>query len=246
MQVKSQEKMQEKIIKLTELQNIDSKLTAIEKSKGNLPYIVNELTAELDIINSEIVELEKAKGELENSFKESKSAIESSRIMLEKYKVQRNMVTNNKEYEALIKEIEYRENVVIEEEQNTKIITENIVKNSTDLEQKIKISNEKNNTLQEKQTQLAEKLAETSEEEKSLKEKRNLLVAKIDKHLYNLYQRIYGSKGQVAVVPANGGFCGGCFTVLPSQKLSELKRADSIVQCDACSRILFYEIKDVN
>ena len=58
------------------------------------------------------------------------------------------------------------------------------------------------------------------EEEKQLKEKRIILVAKIDKHLYNLYRRIYDSKEQVAVVPANEGHCGGCFTILPSQKLS--------------------------
>ncbi|MBU4485771.1 MAG: hypothetical protein KKD38_02475, partial [Candidatus Delongbacteria bacterium] len=113
-------------------------------------------------------------------------------------------------------------------------------------QQRVKITEDKTAILTEKQTRLNKKLTETYEEEKSLKEKRNLLVAKTDKHLYNLYRRIYGSKGQVAVVPANEGYCGGCFTILPSQKLSELKRAESIVQCDACSRILFYEIKDAN
>jgi len=246
MQSKPLEKMQEKIKKLTELQSIDSKLSAIEKSKGNLPYIVNDLTDEINVNNSEIADLENLKNELENSLKESKSTIESSRIMLEKYKNQRNMVTNNKEYEALIKEIEFREELVVDEEQNIKTLTENIIKNSSVLEAKTKQVAEKIQLLNEKKTQLEEKLAETSEEQKILEEKRNNLVAKIDKHLYNLYERIYGSKGQVAVVPANEGHCGGCFTVLPSQKLSELKRADSIVQCDACSRILFYEIKNAN
>ena len=246
MQVKSQEKMPEKIKKLAELQSIDSKLSFIEKSKGNLPYIVNELTQEISESNYEIAGLENLKTELENSLKESKSTIESSRIMLEKYKNQRNMVTNNKEYEALIKEIEFREGLVVEEEQNVKNMSENIIKNSTVLESKTKAVAEKIQMLNEKKNQLEEKLAETSEEQKILEEKRNNLVAKIDKHLYNLYERIYGSKGQVAVVPANEGHCGGCFTILPSQKLSELKRAESIVQCDACSRILFYEIKDAN
>jgi uncharacterized protein len=246
MQVKSQEKMPEKIKKLAELQSIDSKLSFIEKSKGNLPYIVNELTQEISESNYEIAGLENLKTELENSLKDSKSTIESSRIMLEKYKNQRNMVTNNKEYEALIKEIEFREGLVVEEEQNVKNMSENIIKNSTVLESKTKAVAEKIQMLNEKKNQLEEKLAETSEEQKILEEKRNNLVAKIDKHLYNLYERIYGSKGQVAVVPANEGHCGGCFTILPSQKLSELKRAESIVQCDACSRILFYEIKDAN
>jgi uncharacterized protein len=246
MQNKSLEKMQEKIKKLIELQNIDSKLTSIEKSKGNLPYIVNEPKQEIESINADVSELEKNKDDLENALKEAKTTIESSRIMLEKYKVQRNMVTNNKEYEALIKEIEFRESLVIEEELKTRELADNIQKNNSELEVKVKISSEKSMMLKEKQTQLEEKLAETYEEQKSLEEKRKNLVAKTDKHLYNLYVRIYGSKGQIAVVPANEGHCGGCFTVLPSQKLSELKRAESIVQCDACSRILYYEVKDAD
>lgn len=246
MQVKHQEKMQEKIKKLTELQNIDSKLTSIERSKGNLPYIVNELKQEIESINSDISELEKNKENLDNALKEAKKTIESSRIMLEKYKVQRNMVTNNKEYEALIKEIEFREGLVVQEEQNTREFSESILKTNSELEAKSKISAEKSQILQEKLKQLEEKLGETFEEQKSLEEKRKNLVAKTDKHLYNLYVRIYGSKGQLAVVSANEGHCGGCFTVLPSQKLSELKRAESIVQCDACSRILYYEVKNAD
>ena len=59
--------------------------------------------------------------------------------------------------------------------------------------------------------------------------------------MYNLYKRIFNSKGKKAVVSGQDGFCGGCFTVLPSQKLSELRRMDSLVQCDACNRILTYE-----
>ncbi|MBU4486690.1 MAG: hypothetical protein KKD38_07150, partial [Candidatus Delongbacteria bacterium] len=121
-----QEKMQEKIKKLAELQSIDSKITAIEKSKGNLPYIVNELTSEIEVINSEVTELENTKNELDEALRESKNAIENSKIMLEKYKTQRNMVTNNKEYEALIKEIDFRETIVIEEEQKSKELVEKI------------------------------------------------------------------------------------------------------------------------
>ena len=108
------------------------------------------------------------------------------------------------------------------------------------IEENTKLLEEKVAGLSEKQQQLDEKLAETADEEKKLAEKRNKLVAKIDKHLYNLYERIYRSKNQAAVVPADEGHCGGCFTMLPSQKLSELKRGDSIVQCDTCSRILIY------
>jgi uncharacterized protein len=240
------ETMKEKIRKLSELQTIDSGIMAIEKSKGNLPFLVDELKKEIDFLTVEISEYETERTAVENSMKESKTLIESSKILLEKYKNQRNMVTNNREYEALIKEIDFRENLVVEEEKNSKSLAERIIELKDSLETKNKFLNDKTRILSEKKELLEHKLAETQELEKELKEKRNLLVAKIDKHLYNLYRRIYDSKGQVAVVPASEGHCGGCYTILPSQKLSELKRADSIVQCDACSRVLVYDLKDVH
>jgi len=241
-----QEKMHEKIKKLAELQSIDSKLEAIEKSRGNLPFLVVELEKEINEKTEEIGQIGSEKDTLEIEIKNSKALVESSKIMLEKYKHQRNMVTNNKEYEALIKEIDFRENTVVEEEEKIVDLNEKLIRNNEALEVLKRSVEEKKSMLEEKRSQLEMKLAETQEEEKLLKEKRIILVAKIDKHLYNLYRRIYDSKGQVAVVPANEGHCGGCFTILPSQKLSELKRAESIVQCDACSRILFYEIKDAD
>jgi predicted nucleic acid-binding Zn-ribbon protein len=236
-----QESMQDKIRKLSELQGIDTKINAIEKSRGNLPYIVEELKAEISLIENEVSELEKTNNELAESLRDSKSTIEKSKILLEKYKNQRNMVTNNKEYEALIKEIDFRETLVIEEEDRIKELAEDLTVGKENFETKTRILSSRKSTLTEKETELEQKLNDTQEEEKNLKEKRNLLVAKIEKPLYNLYLRVYGSKGRLAVVPANEGHCGGCFTVLPSQKLSELRRADSIVQCDACSRILYYE-----
>lgn len=236
-----QESMQDKIRKLSELQGIDTKINAIEKSRGNLPYIVEELKAEISLIENEVSELEKTNSELTETLKESKNTIEKSKILLEKYKNQRNMVTNNKEYEALIKEIDFRESLVIEEEDRIKELAVDLTVGKENFETKTRILASRKSTLTEKETELEQKLNNTQDEEKNLKEKRNLLVAKIEKPLYNLYLRVYGSKGRLAVVPANEGHCGGCFTVLPSQKLSELRRADSIVQCDACSRILYYE-----
>ncbi|MBN2789112.1 MAG: hypothetical protein JXR69_02865 [Candidatus Delongbacteria bacterium] len=232
--------MQKKLQQLTDLQTLDTKLYKIEKAKGNLPYLVNEFTREINEIQKVLEELNTDFSDTKKDILDSKATVDESNKLLEKYKDQRSMVTNNKEYEALVNEMAYRENLV--EELTLKISESNVNLQSIteNIDQQNKLLEEKTETLKEKQKQLDEKLAATAEDEKKLAEKRNKLVAKIDKHLYNLYERIYSSKNQAAVVPADEGHCGGCFTVLPSQKLSELKRGDSIVQCDTCSRILIY------
>ncbi|MCK5760158.1 MAG: hypothetical protein KAH33_02615 [Candidatus Delongbacteria bacterium] len=236
--------MQKKLQQLTNLQTLDTKLYSIEKAKGNLPYLVNEFTKEIDVLNKELEESNDDFADTKKDLNESKTTIDESNILLGKYKDQRSMVTNNKEYEALVNEMAYRENLV--EELTLKVTELDAALESKKelIEEQKGILEEKTANLSDKQQQLDEKLAETAEEENKLAEKRKKLVAKIDKQLYNLYERIYRSKNQAAVVSANEGHCGGCFTMLPSQKLSELKRKDSIVQCDTCSRILIYSFED--
>ncbi|MFO7810329.1 MAG: hypothetical protein R6V47_03030, partial [Candidatus Delongbacteria bacterium] len=96
--------MLHKIRKLSDLQGIDTKINAIEKSRGNLPYLVEELKKDIGHIESDLAELQERTQQMTEELKESKNIIEKSKIMLEKYKKQRNLVTNNKEYEAIIKE----------------------------------------------------------------------------------------------------------------------------------------------
>ena len=236
--------MRNKLQQLIDLQTLDTKLTHIEKSKGDLPYLVDEFTKEISQINDELEELNNNFSGTKKELNDSKATIDESNILLEKYKDKRNLVTNNKEYEALVNEMAYRENLV--EELTLKISELNVLLENEKVlvEGKKSVLEEKTTLLSEKQLLLDEKLAETAEEENKLVEKRKKLVAKIDKQLYNLYERIYKSKNQAAVVLADEGHCGGCFTMLPSQKLSELKRKDSIVQCDTCSRILIYNFDE--
>ena len=91
--------MQEKIIALYELQKIDSKIDEINKVKGELPLEVQDLEDEMagmktriEHINAEIEEL--------NTL---------TKILIGNYKEQQNNVRNNREFDAITKEIEYQE-----------------------------------------------------------------------------------------------------------------------------------------
>lgn len=43
-----------------------------------------------------------------------------------------------------------------------------------------------------------------------------------------------------AVVPAEGGLCGGCRTKLRGLVINEVRDAKTLVQCESCSRILYW------
>ncbi len=236
--------MLEKLNLLKDLQKVDDRLLKIENSKGELPELVVDIKKQVEDKKEDISNLNLQINEVLDGIKSQAVILLDAESFLDKSKVRRSNVTNNKEYEALINEIAHNEDSIEKaNDEKTKLEQEN-----SDLESLNETDNDFLKQLEEKLENsvksLEEKLSATKDEELELGKKREKIVKKLNKQLYGLYKRIFDSKGKKAVVSGAEGFCGGCFTVLPSQKLSELKRMDSLVQCDACNRILTYEAKD--
>ena len=70
------------------------------------------------------------------------------------------------------------------------------------------------------------------------RDSREHLVARLPAQLRSRYERIRRSKGDMAVVGLEQGACGGCGYQLPPQKIVEVQRAEHLVVCEGCGRIL--------
>ena len=100
--------MHDKIIALYELQKIDSKIDEIDKIKGELPLEVQDLEDEIAGLNTRIENINGEIEELTSLTKQRKREIEEAKMLIAKYTEQQNNVRNNREYDALTKEIEYQ------------------------------------------------------------------------------------------------------------------------------------------
>ncbi|MBQ3083577.1 MAG: hypothetical protein IJC47_06535, partial [Alistipes sp.] len=101
--------MQEKILALYELQKIDSQIDAINKVKGELPLEVQDLEDEMAGLTTRIDNINAEIEELNTLTKQRKREVDTARIQIGNYKEQQNNVRNNREYDAITKEIEYQE-----------------------------------------------------------------------------------------------------------------------------------------
>ena len=101
--------MQEKIIALYELQKIDSKIDEINKVKGELPLEVQDLEDEMAGMKTRIEHINAEIEELNTLTKQHKREVDQAKIMIGNYKEQQNNVRNNREFDAITKEIEYQE-----------------------------------------------------------------------------------------------------------------------------------------
>jgi predicted nucleic acid-binding Zn-ribbon protein/DNA-binding XRE family transcriptional regulator len=101
--------MQERIRALYELQKIDSKIDEINKVKGELPMEVADLEDEVAGLQTRIDNIQSEIDELNALLRQAKEEIEQNKAMIVKYTEQQNNVRNNREFDAIGKEIEYQE-----------------------------------------------------------------------------------------------------------------------------------------
>lgn len=94
--------------------------------------------------------------------------------------------------------------------------------------------NEELKQLDERGVNLQQRIAE-------LKAERVTLIAPVDPDTLGIYDRLMKSKGNAAIVPAEAGVCGGCHMKLVSATINSLKADDSIVHCEQCGRILYFD-----
>src|SRR5687768_16716796 len=96
----------QKLEALLTLQHIDSKLDAIQKVRGDLPEEVMDLEDEIAGYETRVGKFEKDIAVLEEEINRNKQAKKEAEKLINKYKDQQMNVRNNREYDAITKEIE--------------------------------------------------------------------------------------------------------------------------------------------
>ena len=72
-------------------------------------------------------------------------------------------------------------------------------------------------------------------------DRRKNVTVRLEGRLLAAYERIRKGKNGLAIVPIRKRACGGCFKTLPPQKIQEVRRTDSILTCENCGRILYWD-----
>lgn len=223
---------------LYELQSIDDQLDQLEELRGDLPLTVNDLSARIKEKQDQIDAMEKEKNNSVEKRKTNDEEVEKLTENLKKFKAQLYKVRNNKEYDALTKEIDHSEETI------DKLINENSA--LEELMEKLKIQiqelkpavDELNEELKEKEAELKKIIKSNEREEVKLREEREKVVVHVKKNDLNTYMRIRKAKGGKAVVVVERSACSGCHNVVPPQRQIEIRQSKRIFNCESCGRIL--------
>ena len=231
--------MQEKILALYELQKIDSKIDGINKVKGELPLEVQDLEDEMAGMKTRIEHINAEIEELNSLTKQRKREVDQAKIMIGNYKEQQNNVRNNREFDAITKEIEYQELEIELAEKRLKEYAGGIKAKKLQLEEAENQMKEREADLTAKKAELEGIEAETAPlvEEYGVQEAQ--AKEKIDERLLAAYERIRRNvRNGLAVVTVKRDACGGCFNRIPPQRQVDIRQGKKIIICEYCGRIL--------
>lgn len=231
--------MQEKILALYELQKIDSKIDEIDKIKGELPLEVQDLEDELAGLETRIAHINAEIEELNALTKQRKREIDQARILIANYKEQQNNVRNNREFDAISKEIEYQELEIELAEKRLKEYAAGIKAKKAQLEEAESIAADRRADLEVKRTELSGIEAETAAQMAEYEAQEAAAKVKIDERLLSAYERIRRNvRNGLAVVTVKRDACGGCFNRIPPQRQADIRQGKKIIICEYCGRIL--------
>ncbi|MDR1414400.1 MAG: C4-type zinc ribbon domain-containing protein [Odoribacteraceae bacterium] len=231
--------VEEKLQNLYELQRIDSEITKIVTLRGELPLEVQDLEDEIAGLNTRLENLKLDLEDLKKTTLQRSIDIKKSEEAIARYTDQMQDVRNNRQYDALSKEVEFQ-NLEIELQKKKIGEAQRIIKEREVLmEETNRRYEDKVADLDSKKSELNDIVNETHKDEEALRNKSNKLAAAIDDRLLTAYRRIRdNARNGLAVVAVDRDACGGCFNKIPPQRHLDIRTRKKIIVCEYCGRIL--------
>ena len=231
--------IEEKLKALNNLQSVDSQIDRIKTLRGELPLEVQDLEDEIVGLQTRLDKFEDECKEFEKAVTAKKAEIKQAEAQIKKYTEQQNSVRNNREYDALSKEIEFQQLEIQLCEKRIREFTALVSEKKEEIEKARGILEERQKDLDLKNSELKEITEETQKEEDALKNKSIELEKVIDPRLLSAYSRIRSNaRNGLAVVGVERDSCGGCFNKIPPQRQLEIKSRKKIIVCEYCGRII--------
>lgn len=232
--------MHEQLTELARLQEIDDQLAMLERSKGNYPQRIDELESVLaerlqhqQGMEEEEKDLQKEQRHLERQIKEKQDIIAKLQDRLSKVKT-------NKEWDALQKEMDAAKSALSDEEDHLLGVMERLDGSEDDPETEEEALDDFKPRAEAEIKDLKEKLGGVDFKMARIRSERDALTVHLDDELKRIYNRVKEGKQGTAVVPVVRGACGGCYNRIPPQTITDIRRAERVITCENCGRIMLW------
>jgi predicted nucleic acid-binding Zn-ribbon protein len=227
----------ERVIRLQQLE------TAADEARRRIadhPQRAQALDERLAATRAALDGIKARLADAQNKRRAEEKEVSTVQTRLAKYKDQLLEVKTNREYQAMLHEIETaqndikaREDRILDTMMESDEMSAEVKKKEAELKSVEKTVSTERQVMDQEVTALQAELAKTAAA-------RETLVTQIDRHTLAIFETTAKGRKGIAVSEARDGMCMICHVRLRPQVFNEVRRNDSIIQCDSCRRILYF------
>jgi predicted nucleic acid-binding Zn-ribbon protein len=234
--------VEQKLKALYELQTIHTKIDRIRQVRGELPMEVADLEDDVAGLETRIQKIKNELDDLEDDIVTRKNLIKEAQANIKRYEAQLNDVKNNREYDAISKEVEIQGLDIQVSEKKIREYGFEISSKTQIYEKALADLEGRQKDLDAKRAELGTITSETEKEETELNNQAESATKNIEERLLTAYNRLrHNAKNGLAVVTIQRDSCSGCFNQIPPQRQSDIRQRKKIIVCEHCGRILVDE-----
>jgi predicted nucleic acid-binding Zn-ribbon protein len=225
---------------LIRLQQLDTELESARLRIADIPSIQQALDDKLAEQNGRVAAVKQQLTNSQTVRREIEKEVAAIQSRLSKYKDQLMEVKTNKEYQAMQKEIataeegvRAHEDRILDRMEEAEGLAQQLKQAEAELKrQQADIARERE-ALQQEAARLEQGVAKTSAA-------RTALARELSPAALALFEHVSRQRKGLAVAEARDGHCMVCHVRLRPQVFNELRRNESLIQCDSCLRILYF------
>ena len=233
--------MREQIERLAVLQAIELRVQEMEREKNEIPqsiaFLEEEVRKEEDKLRAEKAEMEK----LGRERRQKEQDLEEETDKVKKVESRVFEIKTNKEYQAVLKEIESAKKLNRQREEEILEILEKLEQGQKRIAGAEKELEEKQKEMQRKVSALKQKEASYEQEMAGEVRQKEEKEKEIPAGLLSKYRMLAEKRHGIAVARVAHGACQACHMNLRPQLYIELQKQEALIMCPNCSRILFWD-----
>jgi predicted nucleic acid-binding Zn-ribbon protein len=222
------------------LQTLDDRAAELTKEIATLPKHIAEIEKKLESHQRRLDHDRAGLAANQKDRKRLEGEIQTAEQKISKLKTQMMEAKTNDQYRAFQHEIDFcQQEIRRHEDRILELMTE-----SDPLEKAVKtaeaaLAAEKKQVEAEK-TKARERTAADQKEMNELLVDRAKILSEMTPKIASEYERIRKGRAGVAIAEVVQGRCSKCNMQLRPQFLQELKRQDSVMVCESCKRMLYW------
>jgi predicted nucleic acid-binding Zn-ribbon protein len=235
--------LEQQLKTIYEAQQICTRIRENEKKTLLAPVRIKEMDVAVERLRERVTRGKGVVEELEKERKKKEKELEADKEKIKKFESKLYEVKTNKEYQALLKEIESAKGINDKTEEEILVLMEKGEELKKDHEAAAKELVKLESEYGAERKRLEDELRSIDAVISGLKANRDSLLDLVDEDLKATYSTLIERRDGLAVVNVRNGVCLGCFMNIPPQLFIEATKNRQVILCPSCNRI-FYFIDD--